>query len=190
MITEVFYFDGGSDKLINPFYDEESGGNTETVRYEQLLSADINNDGTVEIPVQTLYSEPGDEEILYITDWVYFEGSNPVLSISTFVNVEDGYLVNLGTLGNKKLYIRKHKGGDWASWSVYTKSGSSVVGDVLFTIIKVPKGRWERDMLDSGQYITILKQLDSVVCVNINENGRKAGLDEAKIRKIVTRLPS
>ena len=39
-------------------------------------------------------------------------------------------------------------------------------------------------------YITILKQLDSVVCVNINEKGKAAGLDEAKIKKIVTRLPS
>ena len=192
MITEVFYFDGESGELVNPFYDEEAGGNVLTLRYEQIPCADINNDGMIEIPVQTVYTEPEDEddETLYITEWIYFEGSNPMLSVSTFVNVEDGYLVNLGTLGNKKLYIRKHKGGDWASWSVYTKSSTSLFGNVLFTIIKVPKARWETDMLDSGQYITILKQLDSVVCVNINENGRAAGLDEAKIRKIVTRLPS
>ena len=63
-------------------------------------------------------------------------------------------------------------------------------GEVLFTIIKVPKSRWEKDMLNSGRYITILKQLDSVICVNINQNGQSEGLDEAKIRKIVTRLPS
>ena len=192
MITEVFYFDEESGNLINPFYDEETRENTLTLRYEQIPCADINNDGMIEIPVQTVYEKPEDEgdETLYITEWIYFEGSNPVLSVSTFVNLEDGYLVNLGTLGNRKLYIRKHKGGDWASWSVYTKSSTSVFGNVLFTIIKVPRTRWETDMLDSGQYITILKQLDSVVCVNINENGRFAGLDEAKIRKIVTRLPS
>lgn len=192
MITELFYIDGETGGLVNPFYDAETGSNNVTLRFENLQCTDVNADGRIEIPVQTLYSETvgEEEEELYLTDWIYFENGTPAMKISTFVNVEDGYLVNLGILGSSELFIRKHKGGDWASWSVYKKSDKSVFGEVLFTIIKVPKSRWEKDMLNSGRYITILKQLDSVICVNINQNGQSEGLDEAKIRKIVTRLPS
>ncbi len=192
MITEVFYWDEEKGELSDPLYDDKVGANTATLRYEQLHCADVNNDGQIEIPVQSVYSEPqGDgDKTLYLTEWTYFDYDKPVFTESTFVNVEDGYLVNLGILGKEKLYIRKHTGGDWASWSVYTDSKVSVSGDVLFTIIKVPKERWQSDMVGSSNYITILRQLDSVVTVNINEKGKAAGLDEAKIKKIVTRLPS
>ena len=192
MITEVFYWDEESGELQDPLYDAQVGANTATLRFEQLQCADVNNDGQIEIPVQSVYSEPrGEDDVtMYLTEWTYFDYDKPVFSESTFVNVDDGYLVNLGILGKEKLYIRKHTGGDWASWSVYTDSKSSVSGNVLFTIIKVPKERWQNDMVGSSSYITILKQLDSVVCVNINEKGKAAGLDEAKIKKIVTRLPS
>lgn len=192
MITEVFYWDDETGELTDPLYDPEVGANTATLRFEQLQCADINNDGQIEIPVQSEYSAPSYEgdTPLYITEWTYFDYDKPVFTESTFVNVADGYLVNLGILGKDKLYIRKHTGGDWASWSVYTESKSSVSGNVLFTIIKVPKDRWQSDMVGSSNYITILKQLDSVVCVNINEKGKAAGLDDTKIKKIVTRLPS
>ncbi len=192
MITEVFYWDEETRTLSDPLYDAEVGANTATLRYEQLQCADINNDGQIEIPVQSVYNTPsgGKDGELYLTEWTYFDYDKPVFTESTFVNVSDGYLVNLGILGKEKLYIRKQAGGDWASWSVYTESKTSVSGNVLFTIIKVPKERWQSDILGSSNYITILKQLDSVVCVNINEKGKAAGLDEAKIKKIVTRLPS
>lgn len=190
MITEVLYWDSELQQLVAPLYDLETASNNKTLRYEPIQCVDINNDGHIEIPVQTVYIEQSEhnDKLLYVTDWTYFEGDIPVLSERTFVNLENGYIVNLGTLSNKKLLIREQEGDGWTSWSVYTESATIAGGNVLFTIIKVPKTRWEREMSQDKSYITILKQQDGVICVNINENGRAAGLGEEQIRKIVTKL--
>ena len=190
MITEVIYWDSESQQLAAPLYDLETGSNNKTLRYEPIQCVDINNDGHIEIPIQTVYIEQSEhnDKLLYVTDWTYFEGNVPVLSERTFVNLENGYIVNLGTLSNKKLLIREQEGDGWTSWSVYTENAAIAGGNVLFTIIKVPKTRWEKEMSQDKSYITILKQQDGVICVNINENGRAAGLGEEQIRKIVTKL--
>lgn len=190
MITEVLYWDSELQQLVAPLYDLETASNNKTLRYEPIQCVDINNDGHIEIPVQTVYIEQSEhnDKLLYVTDWTYFEGDIPVLSERTFVNLENGYIVNLGTLSNKKLLIREQEGDGWTSWSVYTESATIAGGNVLFTIIKVPKTRWEREMSQDKSYITILKQQDGVICVNVNENGRAAGLGEEQIRKIVTKL--
>lgn len=190
MITEVIYLDDAG-KLVDPLFDPETGTNSATLRYEKLNCADVNGDGQIEIPVQTLFkkAEQEDESPIYTTEWLQFNGSEGVVIERTFVNVQDGYLVNLDIMDDVKLFVRKQSGGDWTSWSVYTQSDESRTGDVLFTIVKVPKDRWESDMSNSTLYITILKLNDSVISVKINQNGTDIGIDEDTVRKIVKKLP-
>lgn len=191
MITEILYFDSINGRLVDPVYDPEVGTNTATLRYEQINCADINSDGEIEIPVQSVWTEgeSTDESPLYVTEWTQFNGSEPVPVTRAFVNVQDGYAILLDELKNDDVFIRQQSGGDWTSWSVCARNGNDNIGSTLFTVVKIPKERWENNVSGSDSYITLFKRTDSVVCVRINEEGITSGINEETIKKITIKLP-
>lgn len=197
VITESVTWDPDEKNLKSVFYDEESGTNIKTIRYEQIPCADINDDSLVEIPVQTAHEETEEQDgettaaqTLYETEWVRFEGENETVVERSFVNDSDGYIVNLDLIPSDEAFVRKQEGGDWTSWSVYIPDEENYAGNTLFTIVNVPKSRWESEINnDSSDYITIFKKDSSVICVKINAYGKESGLDESAIKKIVTVIP-
>ncbi len=185
MITEVLFWDSEMNMLTAPLYDAETGTNTLSLRYELINCADINNDGQIEIPVQKPYENNDNSGTVkfYITDWVYFDVSKPVFYVRTFVNVKDGYFINLASLGSSDLYVRELGTSNWNSWIVCKKTSKSIGGDVLFTVVSVPAGKYDKEKYSS--YITIMQTSDVVVNVSVNRDD----LDEETIRKAVMKLP-
>ena len=186
MITEVLFWDAELNMLTAPLYDAETGANSLSLRYELINCADINNDGQIEIPVQTPYENNDNSGTgkFYVTDWVYFDVSKPAFYVRTFVNVKDGYFINLGSLNSSDIYVRELGTSNWSSWIVCKKTSKVTGGDVLFTVISVPAGKYDKDKYSS--YITIMQNTDVVVCVSINSDK----FDEATIKKTVMKLPS
>ncbi len=186
MITEILYWDAEISKLIAPLYDEEAGANTASLRYENILSADINNDGQIEIPVQSVYenNDSGAQKEFYVTDWVYFDSSSPAYYVRTFVNVADGYFINLGSIDNKNLYVRELSSASRSSWIVCSASSGKVGGKVLFTVFGVPAGKYDESRYSS--YVKITQSSDKVICVSLDSDG----INEETIKKIVVKMPS
>ncbi len=185
MITETVYWNDELQALIAPLFNPEEGANTASVRYEPINCADINNDGQIEIPVQVPYenNNPGSDDVFYLTDWVYFDEAEPEYYVRTFVNTQDGYFINIGSINKSNLYVRELGSSNWNSWIVCSAS-RSIGGDVLFTITSVPAEKYDAGKYSS--YVTVMKNSDIVVCVRINQEGT----DEETIRKTVMKLPS
>ena len=112
-----------------------------------------------------------------------FVFSKPVFYVRTFVNVKDGYFINLASLGSSDLYVRELGTSNWNSWIVCKKTSKSIGGDVLFTVVSVPAGKYDKEKYSS--YITIMQTSDVVVNVSVNRDD----LDEETIRKAVMKLP-
>jgi hypothetical protein len=186
MITEIIYWDKESKTLVAPLYDETQGANTASLRYEQINCADINNDGQIEIPVQKDYdnNDTGSTGKFYLTDWVYFDGSKPVYYLRTFVNLKDGYFINLGSLRYSNIYVRELGSSNWNSWIVCSPSSRSVGGNVLFTVTSVSAEKYDSKKYSS--YITVMQNSDSVICVSINSKN----IDSDLIKKTVMKIPS
>lgn len=192
VITEAISWDDSKSELTSFFYDEETGTNTATVRFEQIKCTDIDGDDLVEIPLQKPFDENVDStDMLYVTEWTRYYGSRPHTVKRTYVNTEDGYAVDLDKLPVDEPFVRKQTGGDWSSWSVYTKGEDSPFDNTLFTIVDIPKERWEKEInSEKSGYVTILKKNESVICVKINTNGTDAGINADSIKKIVIQLPA
>ncbi len=189
MITEIIYWDKSASALVAPLYDSQTQTNTVSLRYEQIECADIDGDGKYEIPVQSVYSGSEDEPdtLVYLTDWSYFEGNEPVSSRETFVNLKDGYYVDLTQLPKVRLNIRRQSAEDWSGWVIYSENSEKLIGNTLLTVTECTKKRWESGLYDS--HIIIFKQLDFVLCARINNLGEEMGLTEETVRKAVVKLP-
>ena len=185
MITEIVYWNAAEKALAAPLFDSEAGANTASLRYEPINCADINNDGQIEIPVQVPYenNNAGSADVFYLTDWVYFEDAVPSYYVRTFVNTQDGYFVNLGSINKSNIYVRELGSSNWNSWIVCSAS-RSIGGDVLFTITSVPAEKYDKDKYSS--HVIVMKNSDIVVCVRINQSG----IDEETIKKTVMKIPT
>lgn len=184
MITEVVYWDSEKETLVAPMYDEKTNSTTITLRYEKIQSADINNDGMIEIPVQTVSDTDENEEnnILPITNWIYFVGSTPAFYLKTYVCGESGYYINLSSINNQTLIAKSDKKDKYAAVDVCTDSGK-----VLYTVLSVPTDEYTEAKFES--YITVLKTTDYTVCAEITEYGSNLGVDEERVRNLVEKMP-
>ena len=189
MITEMIVWNSETKTLTAPLCDETTGANLLSLRYEQITSFDVNSDGKIEIPVQTPYGESAEGEEnsssdLYLTRWIRYENGKTKNIMNSFVNPDDGYLVNLDGMGLKKTGVTKYTSRN--CWIIYNDDGKSKIGNELFTILRVSNKRWSSE--DMSSYIRIASSTDGVICVYPTQKGKGLGYDEAKIKKIIIPL--
>lgn len=97
IITEILC----SDTYNNTIYlksatasNSDSGQINKTIRKSSLLSRDIDNDGIIEIPINTVfkgYEEKPETEQIPMTNWYVFEDNLFVKKYSSYYSITDGY---------------------------------------------------------------------------------------------------
>lgn len=95
-VTEVLFMQKG--ELKNPLLDKENTmENIKTVRPSTIASADINDDGIIEIPVASDMpcADKDASEKLFYTNWCSFGGEALTVKQVSLVNVSDEYSINL-----------------------------------------------------------------------------------------------
>lgn len=191
MITELIYWDKANNELVAPLIDPETLANNVTFRFEPILSSDINNDGMIDIPVQSEIFANGDDsatidvENVYLTRWCNFHSSTKSETVAnTLINYSDGYMIYLENDELASVGIRNYRSHN--CWVVY-KVRSNGDQQEIFSVMKVPASRWDEKKFEA--YIPIIEKKDSTVCVYITPSGRDSGIDEEYIREKVIRLP-
>ncbi|MBQ2904427.1 MAG: VCBS repeat-containing protein [Clostridia bacterium] len=191
MITELIYWDKANNELVAPLIDPETLANNVTFRFEPILSSDINNDGIIDIPVQSEIFANGDDsatidvENVYLTRWYNFKSATESETVAnTLINYSDGYMIYLENDELASVGIRNYRSHN--CWVVY-KVRSNGDQQEIFSVMKVPASRWDEKKFEA--YIPIIEKKDSTVCVYITPSGRDSGIDEDYIREKVIRLP-
>lgn len=96
VVTELIYYD--AEGLCAPFYNAALNRTPVTTRTRRLAAADIDGDGTVEVPTHTLLPDHTEQDVGGTVTrwrvWDYDTGSWRDHS-TTLVNSADGYLVTL-----------------------------------------------------------------------------------------------
>lgn len=191
MITELVYWDKDKNELTAPLLDSETMTNNITLRFEPIISSDINNDGIIDIPVQSEIFGKGDDSVtidtenIYLTRWCNFESdAKPHTVANTIVNYPDGYMIYLENSELDSVGIRNYRSQN--CWVVYRTLSNETVEEI-FSVMKVSADRWNPQTFEA--YIPIVEKNDSTVCVYITPSGQKAGIDEDYILSKVTKLP-
>ncbi len=180
MITEVVFWDKTKSELCAPLLDSETLINSMTLRYDPIESCDINNDGIIDIPVQSVNFGKGDNpltadtENIYITEWKSLSESGMTGVMKTIVNYQDGYMIYLDDSDVNTFGIRNYRSQN--CWIVYSTDENSETVTDLFSVIKVPASKWNTDKFNA--YIPVIENEDSVVCVFIASDGKRLGIDE------------
>ena len=118
LTTEIIY--SLNSQLRNPLYLGESALIEQTVRPVGYPCTDIDLDGIIEIPTQTLFPGYSENTVgikLYSTEWNVFDNYNIMRKYSSFYNIADGYCFILPSRWN---------GG------VVTAKSDSVTGEIVF----------------------------------------------------------
>ena len=190
MITEVIYWDKIKSELCAPLLDAETLINSSTLRYEPIESRDINNDGIIDIPVQTIHFGKGDNpltadnENIYMTEWKSLSENSLSTVMKTIVNYQDGYLIYLDESDVNTFGIRNYRSQN--CWIVYSSDKNNESVTDLFSVIKVPVSKWNTDKFNA--YIPVIEYEDSVVCVYITSEGKKLGVDEAFVKSKIIKI--
>ena len=191
MITEVVYWNKEKSELCAPLLDSETLTNSTTLRHDPIVCYDINNDGIIEIPVQMSVIGKSDENIpsesenVYLTEWKSLGSSGLETVAYSFVNFQDGYMINLDKLETDSLGIRNYRSQN--CWIIYSADNNKKPVNELYSVFKIPHIKWNTENYDN--YIPVIENEDSVVCVFITSDGKRLGLDENFVKSKIVKLP-
>ncbi len=179
MITEVIYWNKEKSNLEAPFFDNETLTNFKTQRTPGIASMDIDDDGKIEIPTDSVKKNnlpldiSGSNEIAVgITQWCVVKNDQLEPKAYSLVNYSDLYILIISDsdadsiLAYNNLKQRK--------LTVYKKTEEGEKGAELFSIITVAIGDW---LSNPKEGYSILKRNNSIVyAYNISKDGVKAGI--------------
>ena len=168
--TDVFYFEGS--KLKSMFSEERP------VRYEELITEDVNEDGLMEIPTQSVMagSVTVDGDMTYITTYYTASKFGEYPTLTAIINHRDGYMFELPADWVDRVLLVKSSNDN--EWSFCERLENDVAGIELLRIRTVNKNTYH-DKFDEiyrlieekgvNQYYIFVPQTDSELQKTFNE---------------------
>lgn len=181
MITELIYWNSETLSLEAPFFDEESMANSATLRNEKIECRDINNDGSLEIPVQTGFDsgfQNIDSESVSLTLWIDYENGEEIVVARSYINLKDGYMLMIDEGNEESIKVR-----GYSSEKLWIVSDGN---DDVCSIISVSKERWGSGGFEN--YILLFENEENLICTYITQKGEENGLNEDEVKKYTVRL--
>jgi hypothetical protein len=189
MITEMILWDEQKGTLIAPLFNSQTQSNTLTLRNERIPSTDINNDGIIEIPTQTLLpgiNNPQQEAgSIYLTKWSQFQDDGEAVEImQSIINTSKGYMLIVPKEFVGRFAIHGiHQNG---RWDVYLyNSQSDEQGELLFSILTVDQQEWSENVEEYMGFIKILSNSDNVIAARIYDSGKNNMFDTEFLRQSI-----
>jgi len=192
-ITEMVYWDVEKKALSAPLLNPQTQSNILTLRNNRIPSADINNDGIVDIPIQeilegvkNLQAENEKADLIYITKWINVtDDGNAAEVLKTVINFSQRYMIAIPKELYGRITVINHiKDKKW-DICAFQKTGNTV-GDVLFSIISIDKLKWEQNKSEYDGYFSLLYYQESVIAAKISPGGLVAGIDKELIFSSIT----
>lgn len=180
-VTEVLFLEKGI--LKNPLLDLDTKETTQTLRSASFESFDINEDGILEIPVQTevpTVTKSENSEKLYLTDWCSFNGVTLTSQLTTIINASDGYYFILPAKWRGKISVLKDTQDSTMEIYRYDKK-KKVSKERLMYFKTVKKSDWDRGQYKNQDITEILNDGTTSYLCYISAAAEKDGVDIKKV---------
>lgn len=200
MITEFLYWDSENSELCNPLLNTETMSNSKTFRYEAIASEDINNDGKLDVPYQTLLNAElksgannpelsvvnENVESVYLTVWKNygFNGEEETVA-HTLINLQDGYMIYLTEEEVETTDVISFSSQN--CWVVYRKDADTGEKTEIYSVLRISDETPPETLNEN--YVPVIEEDGETVCVYITENGRSLGINEDIIKEKITQIP-
>ena len=185
-VTEVLFM--AKSELKNPLLDAENTmENVKTIRSATIPSADINDDGIIEIPMASDIpnADFGSEEKLYYTNWCSFSGEVLTVKQVSIVNTADGYSINLPKrfIGNISIL----KSIDKRTRTIYLYDNElQIVGQKAVVFKAFDKEEYEESEKPKGDNIKAFSKDSTVVVAEIYDIENDMKITAQELESILT----
>lgn len=185
-VTEVLFMSKG--ELKNPLLDvENTMENVKTIRSATIPSADVNNDGIIEIPMASDMpnADFNSDEKLYYTNWCSFSGDVLTVKQVSVVNTADGYSINLPKrfIGN----IAASKNVDKRTRTVYLYDNElQIIGQRVVTFKAYDKTEYEESEIKKSNNIKVFSKDNTIVVAETFDIGQELGLTSEELENILS----
>ena len=183
MITELIYWNAETSELVDPFVDNVTLTNVSTLRYEPIPSMDINNDGVIEIPVQTAISDvPQSSDILvsssfYLTQWKKLDSDGTGLTAvqNSLISTNCGFIFYLDDDSLDRININAQNDRCW----IFRSAEEDGTFTDLFSLLIIDTESWNDEM--AGSYTVLMQKDEYYVCAYISAAGAEYGITGEKL---------
>lgn len=185
-VTEVLFMSKG--ELKNPLLDvENTMENVKTIRSATIPSADVNNDGIIEIPMASDIpnADFNSDEKLYYTNWCSFSGDVLTVKQVSVVNTADGYSINLPKrfIGN----IAASKNVDKRTRTVYLYDNElQIIGQRVVTFKAYDKTEYEESEIKKSNNIKVFSKDNTIVVAETFDIGQDLRLTSEELENILS----
>lgn len=164
--TDIIYADSSSNKPelkltdIKNFNSESIG---QTVRSSSLTSKDIDGDGSVEIPINTVfkgYEDKPETEQIAMTNWYAFEDGTLVRKYSGYYSINDGYAFMLPPNWIDKVTVKTEN--DDVIFLKYDESSQNQTVLLRFCVVDSEKAEALKKEKKFAKYVEIFTSGDTV----------------------------
>lgn len=185
-VTEVLFMSKG--ELKNPLLDvENTMENVKTIRSATIPSADVNNDGIIEIPMASDIpnADFNSDEKLYYTNWCSFSGDVLTVKQVSVVNTADGYSINLPKrfIGN----IAASKNIDKRTRTVYLYDNElQIIGQRVITFKAYDKTEYEESEIKKSNNIKVFSKDNTIVVAETFDIGQDLRLTSEELENVLS----
>lgn len=185
-VTEVLFMSKG--ELKNPLLDvENTMENVKTIRSATIPSADVNNDGIIEIPMASDIpnADFNSDEKLYYTNWCSFSGDVLTVKQVSVVNTADGYSINLPKrfIGN----IAASKNVDKRTRTVYLYDNElQIIGQRVVTFKAYDKTEYEESEIKKSNNIKVFSKDNTIVVAETFDIGQDLRLTSEELENVLS----
>lgn len=185
-VTEVLFMSKG--ELKNPLLDvENTMENVKTIRSATIPSADVNNDGIIEIPMASDMpnADFNSDEKLYYTNWCSFSGDVLTVKQVSVVNTADGYSINLPKrfIGN----IAASKNVDKRTRTVYLYDNElQIIGQRVVTFKAYDKTEYEESEIKKSNNIKVFSKDNTIVVAETFDIGEDLRLTSEELENVLS----
>ncbi len=149
--TDIVYMD---DSGLHKIFSNPDGSNS-TLRPSGCSSYDVDGDGQLEIPVQTIspgYENASEGEQINLTNWLYInENNEPELKYTSYYSIGDGYIFIFPEKWRNKVTIKRDAINDEIVFCEYNKGAEDgEIGRELLRICCAEDEASREDRLYTG----------------------------------------
>ncbi|MCM1132057.1 MAG: hypothetical protein NC340_01160 [Ruminococcus flavefaciens] len=149
--TDIIYMD---EKGLNKIFSGQEESD-ETLRPSGCSSYDVDGDGQLEIPVQTIspgYEKASEGERINLTNWLYIsENNKPLIKYTSYYSIGDGYIFIFPEKWHNKVTVKRDAVNDEIVFCEYNKgSEGDEIGRELLRIYCAEDEASREDRLYTG----------------------------------------
>lgn len=176
-VTEIIYWDAQASCLCAPLTADNASDAPQTARAVNLLTADVEKDGRLEIPTakpleNAVTVNSSDEQPLELTTWLRFDGESLQVKTQGLMINSSAYMFRLSEAEAENMAIVNNIPDRTCTF--YARGADGVRGHVLFELVVFPAT--ERTRRRPTEYVTLAQSSTLTYNYRITEYGAQAGV--------------